>query len=224
MYCALIGDIVGSRQLDQRWEVQEKLKAVLSDVNRRFEEDLAAKFTITLGDEFQGLLASTEELLVLVDTIRLSMHPVKIRFGIGIGPMATKINEKAALGADGPAYHVAREGLSTVKALNNKYVQGFSDTRCYYYDPKTGSTNELAIFNAALSAIGFIADKWTEKQRDIIKELESSDLSQREIGKKLAITQSSVQRRLDSAGYYTYIKARELANNYLNDLWEGLDE
>ena len=224
MYCAIIGDLVESRELDERWKIQEQLNKVLGQVNEKYKADIAAKFTITLGDEFQGLMHRTNETLIILDEIRFHMYPVKIRFGIGIGPMSTVINEAAAIGADGPAYYAAREGLLSIKNLNGKYVQPFMDTMCYVYRVASKSLEDADIFNATLSAIGFIANKWTDKQRDIITEVERGELSQRDIGKKLEITQSSVQRRLDSAGYYTYRHGREVSNRYLNNLWEAIDE
>lgn len=223
MFCAIIGDLIDSRLLEERWKIQEQLNVVLNQVNADYIDLLAAKFTITLGDEFQGLMSTTEDTLMIIDYIRFSMYPVKIRFGIGIGPMSTVINEAAALGADGPAYYAAREGLLNIKALDSKYVQPYMDTMCYVYRTKERTTESAEIVNATMSAIGFIADKWTDKQRVIITEVEQGKLSQRDIGKKLAITQSSVQRRLDSSGYYTYRYGREVSNRHLNQLWEAMD-
>ena len=56
LYIAIIGDIKGSKKLDNRNEVQKKLTSVLDDINKKYKDDIYSKFTITLGDEFQGLL------------------------------------------------------------------------------------------------------------------------------------------------------------------------
>lgn len=55
-YVAIIGDIKNSRELQDRKQVQEKLEAVLNEINDTYDADIASKFLITLGDEFQGLL------------------------------------------------------------------------------------------------------------------------------------------------------------------------
>jgi len=224
MYCAIIGDIVESKQLKERGQVQRQLNQVLDQVNRQYKTAIAAKFTITLGDEFQGLMHTTQDILMMIDWIRFRMQPVEIRFGIGIGPMSTAIDEAAAIGADGPAFYAAREGLNRIKDLNTKYVQPYMTTMCFLNEGSLKATESVEIFNAAMSTTGFIASKWTSKQRAIIIEVEEGQLSQREIGKKLGITQSSVQRRLDSSGYYTYRYGRDGASKYLNQLWEAIDE
>ena len=58
MYCAIIGDIIGSKALADRAGVQAKLQETLTQVNGRYEKALASDCTITLGDEFQALLVT----------------------------------------------------------------------------------------------------------------------------------------------------------------------
>jgi hypothetical protein len=55
-YCAIIGDINKSRTLERRARAQEKFKEAVAAINKEFKNDIASKFLITLGDEFQGLL------------------------------------------------------------------------------------------------------------------------------------------------------------------------
>ena len=54
-YVAIIGDIIGSRQLPDRAQIQLRLEKFLSHINVRFSKFVVAKFVITIGDEFQGL-------------------------------------------------------------------------------------------------------------------------------------------------------------------------
>ena len=53
MYYAIIGDIKNSKDIENRYEVQEKLKHVLNNVNSNYKDNIKANFLITLGDEFQ---------------------------------------------------------------------------------------------------------------------------------------------------------------------------
>jgi len=64
MYFAIIGDIVESKKILNRNEAQEKLNHILKDINIEYERNIAAKFIITLGDEFQGLLSNPIHLLI----------------------------------------------------------------------------------------------------------------------------------------------------------------
>ena len=109
MYYAIIGDIIQSKELANRMEIQTKLNSILNEINKRYADEIAANFIITLGDEFQGLLSNPSNLFDIIDTIKFEMYPVRIRFGIGIGSIDTEVNSEMALGADGPAYHYARK-------------------------------------------------------------------------------------------------------------------
>ena len=55
-YFALIGDIIDSKKIDNRYQVEKILETCLNDLNTEFKEVLVSKLSITLGDEFQGLL------------------------------------------------------------------------------------------------------------------------------------------------------------------------
>ena len=56
VYCAIIGDIVKSKKIPNRQEIQDLFYCVLKEINIEFNDIIASDFTITLGDEFQGLI------------------------------------------------------------------------------------------------------------------------------------------------------------------------
>ena len=114
-FAAVIGDIKDSRHLNNRKEVQDRLQRVMDRLNRKYEEDIVSKFLITLGDEFQGLLYGGKNILSMINEIKIEMYPVRLRFGVGIGPITTDIQTEMALGADGPGYYRAREAIEVLK-------------------------------------------------------------------------------------------------------------
>lgn len=215
IYYALIGDLVGSRDLEARGDVQERLKGLLVEVNAIYADMIAARFTITLGDEFQGLLTDPAPLLSIMDRIRLSIYPVKIRFGVGIGTMSTAVDASAAIGADGPAYHAAREGLRTVKEMNGRYEQPFVDTLFYKCDATGRIYLSMDMLNANLSLAGAIREKWTPKQYEVIAALEAGGAPLRSLAEQIGVNHSSLQRRLDKANYYTYRRNRDVCAEHL---------
>ena len=91
-YTVIIGDIVDSRKLEGRGKIQKRFKEVLENINVKYSENIRSKFRITLGDEFQGLLMGTENVMQIVNDIEYEMFPVRFRFGIGIGEIDTEIN------------------------------------------------------------------------------------------------------------------------------------
>ena len=57
-YIAIIGDIKKSKKIKEREIFQNQLNSILKKVNQLYSSSISSKFTITLGDEFQGLLHS----------------------------------------------------------------------------------------------------------------------------------------------------------------------
>jgi hypothetical protein len=111
---AIIGDIVGSKQLAERNVFQRRLAKVLAQTSADARH-LASPYTITLGDEFQAVYRKAEMLFADVFTIMAEIHPVRARIVLGAGALTTRINPAQALGMDGPAFHDARTALSALK-------------------------------------------------------------------------------------------------------------
>lgn len=115
-HIVLIGDIIHSKKLDNdfRKELQESLESVFNKINRE-TNTLASPYTITLGDEFQAVYHSADDLFKHLWLIYAKIHPVLIRFSISVGEISTKINTEHALGMDGPAFYMAREQIDHMK-------------------------------------------------------------------------------------------------------------
>ena len=89
VYIALIGDIKGSKSINERGKLQKHVTNILKTVNDKFAQSIASKFLITLGDEFQGLLSSTEHLMDIIQFIKTEAQTIEIRFGIGVGTITS---------------------------------------------------------------------------------------------------------------------------------------
>ena len=207
---AVIGDIVKSKSIENRGEVQVQLKNVLDKVNRDYADALASKFTLTLGDEFQGVFQGGGKVLRLIDEIIFSLKPVELRFGIGIGSLKTALDPNASLGADGPAYWNARKAIELAHK-NNDYGRANIEL-C------AESEHDLAdLVNQILKLTAFQASGWGEKQievyRLILKEgIDSpAQINNQELAKLLGIQPSSLTRRFESSGIRRYMVARQMA-------------
>lgn len=222
MHYAVIGDIINSRELYDREETQLKLKNILKSVNKRYRIEIAAKFVITIGDEFQGLLEAPNNLFDIIDYIKMNFYPDELRFGIGIGEISTQINRKMAIGADGPAYYSARHAIEAVK-LNEKKKER-SETDIIIYQADNESLAEYNIINSSLSLCRYIENRWTVKQREVIRKLMNTELSQKELANELGLAQSSIQRRIDASGYYSYVEAKRNIKEFIIKLWEERNE
>ena len=214
-YIAIIGDIKNSRNIAARREVQRKLKDVLQFVNEKYADDIDAKFMITLGDEFQGLLCNGRNVFDIIEYIQQEMYPVAIRFGIGIGEITTDIVAEMAIGADGPGYYNAREAIEELKSDEQRSKTQASDIKVKIQDDKNSVEQML---NTIFMLLDLIKGKWTDRQREIIWELRKNSCNQTECAAKFAISQSSVQRILCSGNYYAYKDAIETIKNVFEEV------
>lgn len=220
-YIAIIGDIKNSKKIDCRQDIQEKLNNVLKKVNETYTSDISAKFVITLGDEFQGLLYNNKNILDLIKYIQREMYPVRLRFGIGLGKISTSILNDAALGADGPAYYAAREMIEQLREQEKKLKKQAADIQISLYNIENFFIEEI---NTLLLLLKIIEDRWTEKQRLTIWDMQQNGGSQEECAKRMNTTQSTVARRLADGNYLTYERARKTINEALMRLGESRND
>ncbi len=213
-YIAIIGDIIGSKQIKERNVVQKKLNDTLDIINKKFPEAIASKFMITLGDEFQGLLKAGSNTIEIIEYIERKMYPTQIRFGIGVGEITTTINPDIPIGADGPAYYNAREMINNLKEIKRRKKE--IDTNIMI---GTSNNNEVDILlNAIFGLCTFIKSKWTNRQREIIYDCMEHGDNQIKAAERLGITQSSVQKNLSNSGYYSYKKTMDTISNVLSEI------
>lgn len=220
-YYAIIGDIKESKHIEQRYELQEKLKNILNDINKNYNDGIAARFLITLGDEFQGLMENPKCILEIIKYIQRRMYPVELRFGIGIGEIYTKINREAALGADGPAFYAAREAIEFLHKQEKQIKKQANDIQFSLYKESSFEVTEI---NAMLSLIKVIEDNWSEKQRYTIWDMMTNHGNQQMCAKRMQTTQSTIARRLADGKYIIYEKSLKVIGEAINKLGETYDK
>lgn len=216
-FVAIIGDIKDSKKIENRSQAQEKLNGVLKYLNENYYADISAKFIITLGDEFQGLLKSTEHLLDIIKYIQREMYPIRLRFGIGFGETNTDFYYEFAIGTDGPAYYAAREMIEQLREQEKRLKRQASDIQISIYNTEKFEITEI---NTMLALMKIIEDGWSEKQRLTIWDMTQNGGSQKECAKRMGTTQSTVARRLADGNYLTYERTRRTVNEAIRRLGE----
>lgn len=207
----IIGDIEGSRELQEadREELQQKLKEELESINRE-ADGLASPYTLTLGDEFQAVYTETEELFTHCWKILSAVHPVKVRFSIGVGSVVTPINPKQAIGMDGPAFHAARDGIEQMKESGYLLQLGYEE----FPDAVL-----LNILNGTLHLISREIRNWN-KNRITMLHLLKAGLDYKEISSRLGLSQTAFYKNKE-AGMLDEIldltdNMTELFNSWIN--------
>ena len=208
MYLALIADVIDSKMVQERLDLQKQVEKTLQKMNELFGDYLASRFTLTLGDEFQALLEVDAPVFQIIDTLRLELNPTQLRFGIGLGEIVTAIDPLQSVGADGPAYWNARAAINFVHQKND-----YGNTQIYF---SSGKENQDFFVNALISSGEAIRSSWRDSQEEILlnllkRSVYSETFSQQNLAQSLAINPSALSKRLKSSSIRVYLRGRAAA-------------
>jgi hypothetical protein len=123
-YPIFMGDVVNSSDYDG--EVLSKgLKELVESTNKKFSKDILSPLTITLGDEFQGVLNSVStgiDLLFHLEEELLKAEPdFKLHYVLLLGEIETEINPDIAYEMMGKGLTEARKMLSSKKRNRKRF-------------------------------------------------------------------------------------------------------
>ncbi len=219
-YFALIGDIIDSKKISNRYQVQKTLESCLNELNAEFKDVLVSKLSITLGDEFQGLLTLDAPLFQIIDRINLAMQPYQVRFGLGLGKILTDINPEQSIGADGPAYWHARKAINYIHQKND---YGNTQIAVYFEDD-----SKVNVINTLIASSEAIKSDWRASQEVILQELlklgiYDEHFDQQILAKQLELTTSALSKRLKSSNIKVYLRTRNCALTLLKNAGEELN-
>ena len=218
MYLALIADVIDSKMVQERFDLQKQLEKTLQTMNELFGEFLASNFTLTLGDEFQALLKVDAPVFQMIDTLRSELTPTQLRFGIGLGEIVTTIDPLQSIGADGPAYWNARAAINLVHQKND-----YGNTQIYF---SSGKENQDFFVNALIASGEAILSGWRGSQEEILLDLlkrcvYSENFSQQDLAQSLEINPSALSKRLKSSSIRVYLRGRAAALASIQSLAKG---
>ena len=196
-YLAIIGDLVGSRKLEpkERSDVQETFQRSLDKVNQDFRDEIASLFLITLGDETRGILGRPEHCYDILREMQMELAPTEIVFGLGYGPMSTELGEYA-VGADGPAFHMARQALTEAKTERKAYGKAILREVLLHSNV---SLRDM-IINGMFLSLAVLKSSWTAKQAAILSRLRQGQ-SPSEISESLDVPLSNISRTIVAAHF-----------------------
>ncbi|MCK4475601.1 MAG: hypothetical protein KAU16_02645 [Methanophagales archaeon] len=203
------GDLKASRRLKDRAEVQEELKNALRIVNRRFDEEIPAKFMVVGGDSFQGMLFSPK---YLFDIYYVFFENISHQFylGIGIGGISTSLSENVGE-IDGEAFHKASDALERAKKENIWIV----------------FRSEWEIDGVVTCLLNFMADvmwSWTKRQREIVTyykkvKNEKSSITLEEVADGIGIKKQTLSKILKRSKYKLLKEAEDTFVDFISQKW-----
>lgn len=208
-YFVIIGDIVQSRQIKNRAETQKTFSQAIADIDRHFKGTFLSPPTLTIGDEFQAVLQTTQDLFLMIHQFEIAMAPVQVRFGLGLGNIDTPINRQAAIGMDGSAFHHAREAIEQARRQNRKYLLITS--------VEEAQSKALALL---LSWIDLNIQSWSLDKLKILY-LHRQGKRQKEIAQSLNLTQPAISQHLNKPAFSLIIESEQFLETQLNGYLKG---
>ena len=195
-YVALIGDLVGSRALDDRAGAQRHMETALEAANERWADELAASFVVTLGDEYQGMLKRPDHAFEVIATLESALCGVRARYGVGLGTLTTPLRSEA-IGMDGPCFHLARAAVERGKREDRWItVSGFGAGR-----------DDL--LNGVLRLMGGVRWEWTDVQAETVFAAREAD-EQKAVARSRGVSEATVSKSLKAALYESFVEAERV--------------
>ena len=150
----LMADIINSGKKEQK-PLMEDFKNLIEEVNKIYKADILSPLTITLGDEFQGVIknlaASIQIILTLEENSIHNKLNFKLRYVLNQGEIETPVNEKIA-------YEMLGSGLTEarLKLNDSKYKK-------FRFNIAIDNLLQQSILNDAFIIFENITDKWSLK-------------------------------------------------------------
>lgn len=188
---ALIGDIVGSRDLKDRAAAQRTLQTSLAALNQLAKdggcrEGMAAALKLTAGDEVQALLLDPAVAVDIIVRIADDLHPAVLAWGLGAGPLSTDEHEDVAV-LDGPCFHRARRA-----------VEAAGRERAWVSAAGFAPPHEEAL-SALFRLMGAIRSRWKPAQLRYIRG--ARDRLQQDVAELHGVDESTVSKALHAARF-----------------------
>ncbi|MBK6264321.1 hypothetical protein JKA74_04675 [Marivirga sp. S37H4] len=180
-------------------ELMSAFKNIVKQVNDQMANEIISPLTITLGDEFQGVVKSLPAGINLVfqfDRLLLEKD-FNLRFVLNYGEIETAINQDNAYGMLGEGLTLAREQLETVKNGDNRFsINGYNE-------------EIVSLLNKGFKLYDYFYSQWTTKERMIVSEfLKGKDY--KEVAKIFEKDISTMWRKEKSLNIAEYNTAKEM--------------
>jgi hypothetical protein len=200
MTSVITGDIINSRGIDKPIRWIKPLKAVLNKLGKEPRD-----WEIFRGDSFQLEIRDVHQVLMAAIRIKATIKCTKnldVRMAIGIGEK--KYRSQKITQANGEAFIYSGELFERLKKNTLAIRSPWKEV-----DNQINLLLELALLTM---------DHWTPRSAEIVRlSMEIPEATQKEIGKKLGITQGRVSERQKRAGYDEVMKMEQRFRELINE-------
>ena len=185
MQYILMGDVIKSRQQNPQ-ELRDSLKSLVMSCNRDLGKQILSPYTITLGDEFQGIADSlrslTDSVFYLEERRIAKGYSFRLRFVAHHGEILTAINADIAYEMMGPGLTQARELLSEKRPSRPRFVFALPDRA------------HMTSLNRLFAVLDGITARWSHADYPLISDM-LTDAGNQEVGTRHGKNRSQIWKR-----------------------------
>lgn len=209
--CVVIGDVIGSREVDDRTALRNRLEAGLEAVNDALADRLVAPFATLKGvDEVGGVLESPEGAYRALQLLTEAIHPTTMRVAIVHGSVDVGADTGDVAEMDGPAFHTADEALALAESSERLVALSVEDAHSWQVD----------MIEAQMELLSMWKEAWTPRQTEVVRTYRDA-ATMRAAADRLDISVQSVSKTLKRARAATIIEIEETLETALSHLAEG---
>lgn len=202
-YPILMADIINSSKGNQKKTISD-LRDIVNFINEIWSDEILSPLTITLGDEFQGVISTMDNAYRIIFEIEEQIIKcnlkLKLRYVLNFGAIETQINSNSAYEMLGSGLTYARETLNNMKTGKSRFRIIF------------GMQKNQDLINGLFKIYENYLDSWKQKDYHIVREFLLNKTYQ-EVAEILNINISSSWRRYKSLNMEEYKIVKKLILN-----------
>lgn len=206
-YYILMGDVVGSSKYEPN-KLGKNLKSMVQTANKDLIDQTLSPYTITLGDEFQGVAKSLESAirtLFYFEEKRLTEeYDFKLHYVLYLGKIETTINSETSYGMLGEGLTTAREKLTAKKRERKRF------------DISLGTKEQSNQFNRLFEVLDGIIERWKKNDFSLISDMIHNQNDQ-EVGELHGKDRSQIYRRRKTLMIKEYNLLKEFILKYIDE-------
>ena len=198
----LLGDVVASRNIENRKQFEKKINSVLQWATARYSNLFTLPLKTWKGlDEIAAVVIQPQSIYPLISGINERLYPQQMRFVLAKGEIEKKRGATDISQLDGEAFHKASALMAELKKEN------------FLFKCSSDGVFDTA-FNNQVNAVWLLKARFTEKQMKIYS-LYAETANQEEVAVKLKITQQTVSKTMNAINGFGLLKLEKNINDWV---------
>jgi hypothetical protein len=203
-----MADVVSSSEFEAE-PLRKQLKELTESCNTTLSEHILSPYTITLGDEFQGIASSLESAIKTIfffeeESLR-KQNDFKLHYALHFGKIDTKINPDIAYEMMGPGLTRTRELLTNKKRGRKRFEFDLYDE------------TETLQFSRLFEVLDVFILSWKKEDYPLILDMIQND-NNAEVGEMYEKNRDQIWKRRRTLMINEYNQLKDFILTYIQQL------